>query len=105
MKTVTTKDGRKYRRVSRWIKVEYRAITPRHILWDYADDGILLCFRYGGRLYALGQFMRFCYPEFYEDENGKIQVISGYDSTQWYKPLCLEVEDGGEYVRLYEETE
>ena len=103
MKIITTDDNRKYKRVSRWIKIEYREVTKKHILFDYADDGQLCCFRYGGRLYAVGQFMRFNYPEFYTDEKGKKSFISGYDCTQWYKPLCCEIDDGGEYIRLYEE--
>ena len=104
MKTITTVDGRKYNRVSRWIKLEYRTVTNRHSLYDYADDGVLICFRHGGRLYALGQFMRLSMPEFYEDNDGKMQYLSGYDCTEYYKPLVCEIDDGGEYIRLYQET-
>ncbi len=104
MKTITTVDGRKYNRVSRWIHIEYRTVTPRHSLYDYADDGELICFRHNGRLYALGQFMRLTAPEYYEDVDGKMQFLSGYDCTEWYKPYVCEIDDGGEYIRLYQET-
>ena len=112
MKTITTKDGRQYKRVSRWIKIDTRPVTKRHILFDYADtydcedgDGLLTCFRYSGRLYALGQFMRFSYPEFYEDADGKTAYLCGYDCTQWYKPLCCEIDESSQYIRLYEEID
>ena len=109
---ITTTDGRKYKRASRWIKIEIRYITKKHVLFDYADtydcddgEGLLTCFRHGGRLYALGQFMRFTTPEFYEDDNGKLQYLSGYDCTTWYKPLICEIDEGGEYIRLYQELD
>lgn len=100
---ITTVDGHKYERVSRWIHIEYRYVTPKHSLYDYADDGELICFRHGGSLYALGQFMRLSVPKFYEDKNGKLQYLSGYDATEYYKPYLCEVDDGGEYIRLYQE--
>lgn len=101
MKYITTDDGHKYRRASRWIRVDCIQITERHALADYADDGTVSCFRHGGRQYAIGQFMRLTYPEFYTDENGRTGFLSGYDATQWYNPLLIEIDDGGEYIRLY----
>lgn len=112
MTVITTIVGHKYKRVSRWIKIEYRIITKKHDLFDYADssdcnegDGLLICFRHGGRLYALGQFMRFTHPEFYDNKDGKTQFLCGYDATTWYKPLICEIDDNGEYIRLYEEID
>lgn len=109
---ITTKDGRNYERVSRWIKIENRLVTKRHILFDYADtlhcsddEGMLTCFRYHNKLYAIGQFMWFEHPEFYYDSDGKEQFLCGYDCTQWYKPLCCEIDDSGEHIRLYEELD
>lgn len=100
---ITTVDGRQYYRISRWIHIEYRYVTPKHSLYAYADDGELICFRHGDRLYALGQFMRLTTPEFYGDKNGKVQYLSGYDCTEWYKPYLCEIDDGGEHIRLYQE--
>ena len=103
------KDGRAYSRVSRWIKLEYIEVTTRHSLYDYTDvverdgnKGWLYVFRHNGRLYALNQFAQLGFPVFYE-ENDKIQYISGYDITQWWKPFLIEIEEGGEHVRLYQE--
>lgn len=112
MSIITTVDGNKYKRVSRWIKIDTRPVTKKHILFDYADtydcaegEGLLTCFRYKGRLYALGQFMRFIHPEFYEDKDGKSQFLCGYDCTTWHNPLICEIDDCGEYIRLYEQIE
>ena len=109
---ITTIEGRSYKRVSRWIKIDIRPVTKKHALFDYADiygcadgEGLLTCFRYKGRLYALGQFMRFTYPEFYDGADGTRQFLCGYDCTTWYKPLVCEIDDSGEYIRLYEELD
>lgn len=111
MKTrITTTDGKTLFRVSRWIRVEYREVTKRHSLFDYADTydmpegyGSLTCFRHNGRLYAMGQFERLCYPIFYREKDGKEPFLSGYDCTQWYKPYLIEIDESCEYIRLYEE--
>lgn len=104
MRYITTQDGNKYRRVSRWIRIDCIPVTARHALAEYADGGTVSCFRHSGRRYAINQFMRLTYPEFYTDENGKTGHLSGYDATQWYKPLLIEIDDGGEYIRLFQEV-
>ena len=100
-----------YKKASRWIKINYLYITKKHSLWDYADfcdeyDGTrcLLCFRHGGKLYALNQFMGLCYPIMFDDKDGKLTVIGYYDYTNWYNPYLLEVDSNGEYVRLWNEV-
>ena len=92
-----------YKRVSRWIKIQYDMVTSRHSLWDYAEnnEGILTHFRHGGRDYAIGQFMRLSPPIFLEDNS----IICGYDATEWYRPYLIEIDEYGEYVRLYEEIQ
>jgi len=104
MRIFKGENGRQFRRVSRWIKVNYKTVTSRHSLADYADGDSLAYFRHGGREYALGQFMRLTAPEFFENEDGKKSFLSGYDCTQYYKPYLIEIDDGGEYVRLFEEV-
>lgn len=114
MRIYQGEDGRKFRRVSRWIKLQNKVITDRHSLAEYAErDGdslILDYFRHGGRVYALGQFQRFgtgwsFAPPMFTNEDGKQSFMSGFDCTQYYKPYLIEIEDGGEYVRLFEEVE
>ena len=105
-------DGMTRKTVSRWIKRKLEVVTERHSLADYAhfeqagseDEKRLWLdyFKHDGDLYALGQFER-CYPIMDVEDKGII--ISGYDSTVWYKPYCLEISDCGEYVRLWEEVE
>lgn len=110
-----TKDNYTYTPASRWIKVDFRIITPRHSLYEYGDGSGLeeyhtnkelrevICFRHNGKLYALNQFMRLSYPIMLEDADGIQAIISGYDSTQWYKPYLIEIHPDGEYVRLWNE--
>ena len=72
MKKIIIDDhGRKYERVSRWIKVCYDYVTKRHSLADYADfydsedgKGLLNWFQYNGKKYAVGQFLKLNYPYF-----------------------------------------
>lgn len=96
-------------RVSRWIKVETKTITKRSRFWDYADSyteengkRIINVFRFNNRWYCLDQFLRFSYPVFYT-ENEKKNFLSGYDCTDYYYPLEIEIDECGEYVRLYRE--
>lgn len=96
-------------RVSRWIKIETKWITKRSRFWDYADkyseengERIIDVFRFNNRWYCLDQFLRFSHPVFFE-ENGKKLFLSGYDSTDYYYPLEIEIHESGEAIRLYRE--
>ena len=99
-----------YRRASRWIKIKYDVVGPRHSLYDYAegdfcsdmgDDLRSLChFKHNGRDYAIGQFLRMDYPIELEDGS----IICGYDGENWYKPFMVEIDNYGEHIRLYEEV-
>lgn len=111
------KDNRIYETGSRWIKVNYKIVTPRHSLYEYGDGSGLdeyggnkdlrevITFRHNGKVYALNQFMRLSYPIMLENEDGITAVISVYDATQWYKPYLLEIHPDGEYIRLWIEKE
>ena len=117
----TTKDRNRIQRKSKWIKIRYETVRNKNnSLWDYATDEMgynvfdercnknslfVDCFRHCGKRYAIGQFERMCYPEFFTDETGKESFLSGYDGTQWYKPYLIEIDCNGEYIRLYEELE
>ena len=110
-KIIIDDNGRKYERVSRWIKVYYDYITKRHSLADYADfydsedgKGLLNWFQYNGKKYAVGQFLKLAYPYFYKNEDGKISFLCGYDCENYYNPLLIEIDDDGESVRLYREV-
>ena len=105
------KNGKKeyaYKKASRWLKLDYTVITPNHRLADYADktegkELWLTFFKFKGKQYALGQFMRLQYPIMIEDDDWKISVIGAYDCTQSYNPYFIEVHPDGECVRLWEE--
>ena len=107
MKKICAESGRTFVRVSRWISVKDRYITTKHRLYDYADiygcekgKALLRYFTYKGVMYAIAQFMRLSYPEFYTMDDGKTGYLSGYDSTDYYRPLFIEIDETGERVRL-----
>lgn len=96
-------------RISRWIRIETIMITKKSRFWDYADSyteengkRFIDVFRFNDRLYCLSQFLRFSHPIFYM-ENGKKGFLSGYDSTDYYYPLEIEIDESREYIRLYRE--
>ena len=125
---ITTTDGKRMRRVSRWIKLRNNFNpSPRNRLWDYVTDSNgyhpyqdkfqsdtaldLYYFRFGGRNYALEQFYVFGSvflsgpPIMYEDENGKLGVIGTIDMDgDLFHPLYGEWDECCEHVRLYEEV-
>lgn len=105
MKTITTSEGKNYKRVSRWIRIDFKKITKRHSLYDWTNDRSeeIACFRHGRKIYALNQFIGQAYPEFFEDENGKQSFLCGYDCTDYYNPLMIEIDECGEYCRLYQQ--
>lgn len=103
---------RMYRPISGVLMVEYRYVTPRHSLYNYGDnDGevqgkrLVEIFRYKGRQYALGQFMRIGWPvgDYIRLETG--EAIEGYDSTEYYKPYLLQLVGEENCVRLWEQVE
>jgi hypothetical protein len=98
-------------RASRWIRIQELPVTNRSQKFDYAekdpDDptrGTLSCFRFRGRLYAMGQFVRRDHPIFGFDQEGKEypQHIHAYDAEGGLNPLLLSLHPDGERVCLYE---
>ena len=115
----------KFVRVSRWIKLKtnYNP-SKRNELWDYVQDeaGYRTCqsnfnpeselfldyFTFRGRNYALEQFIgigsiadAIGHYEGYL-ENGKKHYLNGYDECDYFRPLFIEIDEYGEYVRCYE---
>lgn len=106
-----------YRPVSGMLTIQETYVTARHSLWEYAiddqpyvDENLggrrrLEHFRYKGRQYSLGQFMRIGWPAggYIELESG--EALEGYDTTQYYKPYLLELIGEEGCVRLWEQVE
>ena len=120
-KEIVTKGGSTIRRISRWIKIRQNySPNKRNPLWYYVTDGngyregeekfnidsglFLDYFVWNGRKWAIGQFLHLSYPMMWEDENGKICWISGYDSEDYYNPILIELDENCEMVRVYEEV-
>ena len=128
MKEIISRDGVRYRQVSRWITIKHNYNpNKRNALWDYVFDengyhpyqekfnpehGLYLdYFRYQGRTYALEQFWVlgniWCggYPIMYDDEDGKLGVIGTVDMDgNMFHPLYGEWDECCERVRLWEEV-
>lgn len=119
-KEFETQNGTKIYRVSRWIKIQQAYnITKRNSLYYYATDengyregqnnfnpeNGLYCdfFKWRGRKYAIEQFLRLDYPIFFNDTDGKLNYLSGYDSENYYNPILIELDNCCEYVRVYTE--
>ena len=123
-KEFVTKDGHKLIRKSRWIKIR-RNYNPskRNRLRYYITDGngyregqsnfdpstglFLDYFPWRGTTWAMEQFMRcgsvWCPTVIMWEEDDKINYISGIDSEDYCNPIMIELDECGEYVRVYEE--
>ena len=113
---------REIKRVSRWIAIQTNCkVNKNNSLYDYASDengcsvqsenfnpenGVFLdFFRFNGRTYALNQFLnRFGICGFDFDCEEYPSFITGYDGTDYYKPLLCELDDCGSRIRLYQEV-
>ena len=131
MKKLITTDGKyELTRLSRWIQVKHNYNpSKRNKLWDYVTDGsgyhpyqdkfnpkdglFLDYFRFKGTNYAVESFygigsMAVCgTPYFYEDKEGKLNVIGAIymDGNIFAPSLYAEFDECVEAVRLYEITE
>ena len=71
------------------------------IFWDNRG---LAYYRRGNMRTYLDTVERLSYPYFYEDEQGKDGVISGWEYIGAYSPLYVEILDDGESIQLWEEV-
>ena len=88
-----------YSRVSRWIKIDYT--IPRS---EEAESRPF--FRHGNRRYYLDNFIRcgsaWIAPLQIESKDGEKIDLAGQESDNYYKPLFIEIDAGGEAVRVYQ---
>ena len=127
MKEFLTKDKQnRVKRVSRWIQIKQNYnVSKRNGLFEFSTDEngytpvqenynpengtFLYYFRFGGRNYAINQFIVlgsvWCggVPYEFTDTDGKSTFIHAVDFYgDLYNPLYIELEEGGERVRVYE---
>ena len=126
MKTeIITNENKTIYRLSRWIRIQ-RNYNPnkRNRLYYYAMDGngyregqngfdpknglYIDFFHWNGRTYAIEQFIMlgsiWCpYTCTFNDKDGKMHYLSGYDSENYFDPILIELDEYGEYVRVYTE--
>lgn len=86
METIITRDGHTYVRL---------AEIPM-------NDGK---FSFNGRNYDLdADFYPLSYPEFFDDEDGKLRYLSYVERFEWKDPLILEVGEYMDEVSIYREV-
>ena len=126
MKQFTATDGKHtLTRLSRWITINTNYnVSERNSLYDYSTDGsgyrphedgydptdgtYLDYFRFGGRTYAIEQFVSLGSPWIGEkpyqfiDTDGWLRSIAAFDiDGDLYDPLYIELDEYGERVRVY----
>lgn len=91
-----------YERISDWLEVQYREITEDMKEYTDEEDYWQPGFEFEGGFYYLSDFVRA-----HNNPWGNITApdyIHGYDGTDWFNPMFIEIDDGGEAVRLYTRT-
>lgn len=92
--------AKRFEAVSGWLKIQYREITED--MREYMDDkeSIQPGFEFEGGFHYLSDFVRT-----HNNSWGGLDVpdyIHGYDATNIFNPLFIEIDEGGEAVRVYE---
>jgi len=92
--------AKRFEAVSGWLEIQYREITEE--MREYMDDeeSIQPGFEFEGGFHYLSDFVRT-----HNNPWGGLDVpdyIHGYDATNIYNPLFIEIDNGGEAVRVYE---
>lgn len=114
-KTITCNDGTQFKRASRWITIrtDY-GITPRHSLYDQADDcgdgeKCVSYIRHKGitiptsQMILLSSMVCGFQKPYTFTKNGETHTIGAVDFwTNLYNPYYIELDQWGEKVRLYE---
>lgn len=94
MKTYTEKNTKnKYRPVSRYIKIRFTVkIDSPYILFH-------------GRRIKINDILSLTYPVILENKEGKLIILSGYMCLCNVYGWLFEIDDNGEYMRIWEQLE
>ena len=85
--------------ISDWLEIEYKEITDEMKEYTNEEDWIQAGFYYKGEFHWLSDFVRA-----HNNPWSGINVpdyIHGYDATNIFMPLFVEISDCGDAVRLY----
>lgn len=91
---------KQFERISGWLEIVYREITDEMKEYTSEEDWYQAGFEYEGGFHWLSDFIR-CHNNSWSGIDAP-NYIHGYDSTNIYNPLFVEINDSGEAVRLYE---
>lgn len=86
-------------KISDWLEIKYKEITDEMKEYTNEDNWIQGGFEYNGDFYWLSNFVRA-----HNNPWGEIDCpgfIHGYDATNIFRPLFVEISDSGDAVRLY----
>ena len=89
-----------YKEVSDWLEIDYREITEDMKEYTDEEDYWQPGFEWDGEFRFLSDFIRA-----HNNPWGNIDApdyIHGYDSTNIFRPLFIEISNSGDAVRLYE---
>lgn len=89
----------KFKLISDWLEIEYREITEDMKAYTKEEDYWQPGFEYEGNFNYLSDFIR-CHNNPWSGIDCP-DYIHGYDSTDIYRPLFVEISDSGDAVRLY----
>lgn len=93
---------KKYEKISDWLEIQYREITEDMKEYTDEEDYWQPGFEFEGGFHYLSDFVRV-----HNNSWANIDApdyIHGYDSTNYYNPLHIEISNSGDAVRLYERT-
>lgn len=84
---------------SEWIEVEYREITDVMKEYTAKEDWMQPCFYYNEEYHWLSDFMK-CHGNPWGDVDVP-ENIHGYDAKNYWNPIYIEVNDSGDFVKVY----
>ena len=83
----------KYKTISRYIKIRYTRKTGKPYIIHY------------NRRIHIDDILRLDYPVYLEDKDGKLIILGGYICLCNVYGWLFEIDDNGEYIRIWEQLE
>ena len=84
-----------FKLVSDWIEIEYMEVED--------EEDLVPAFMYNDRQYLLRNFLR-CHNNAWGGISYAPEYIHGYDCTNYWTPIFIEISDSGDCVRVYVEV-
>ena len=85
---------------SDWLEVEYRENSDGSQNCPEGEDSLQPCFYYNEAWHYLSDFYR-CHDNPWGNVNVP-EYIHGYDMKNYWSPIYIQVNDSGDFVKVYE---